>query len=847
MLKIILSLKLLFIFAFCNIYADSLSIQGGRQKSSCVIIDRGKSPYFIVVPDKSPQAVLKLLTQEIKRFSTIINSGFNVSLPICSEKDLPSGALAIYVGNTEFARNNGVDFSKLSDWDIIIKVVGKKLIIAGVDRSVTLKPGKTHSSYVLSSCRAMTEFLKRFAGVRFLFPGEIGTHIPRREQLCVPSDLNLFIPPPFQYCRTASHPIFFQTANGLFPSASTFLYGGHSYYTALPAAKYGKSHPEYFRLHGKSRVVHGNHLCISNQQVQELLYKEMLRKLDAGYDMVELGQSDAYIPCECISCKKLFNTDDHGEKLWILHRNLAQRLYQERPKKKVMIISYHYTSNPPKSFTEFPPNTAIELCSYSPKTFEKWKKITVPMGFSVYLYNFGAYHPNGLTPTRTYEYLAKQMKLLKDNNIRSIFLCGQFCFPGLEAPAYYVFSRLMEGVSYDTAANDFYQAAFQEAQLPMRTFFTLLDSALKFNPNNSGTASGNTINLIPYIFNFATLSTLERELSTAERMAKDFKIKKRLELIRSDFDFVKTTSRSLMFYHVYRLNPSWDNFAQLEQEVQKRQHLIDKAFGAKPNATPKPFPKWPEIKRFRNHIRSTVQQNGLLYGIIGAPFTWNFKLLREKKLLPCKDIMHLKIVRTPQKPVGFEFDSGVWAAAKWNNMDGIQLATPSVSTKFKLLYDEKNLYIAFEGERKSEREYRSMGNDGPCWGQDCLEILLDPFGMREKHYHFIFNAMSNSYYDSRTGFAVNPLDPNVHKPDPTWNGQWNYQNQLDAKCWRAIVTIPFSNFPVPPPTKGTFWTGNFGREEFRSGIKNPELLLWSPNPEARIFADRDKFGELLFD
>lgn len=814
------------------------------------LITNGKSAYQIVIPDHSAPGVEAHLKMEATRFASILEEGYGVRLPVCKEKDLPIDTPAIYIGDTAFARAHGIEASKLPSWHALQKVVGENLILAGCDRPAAKRVSRYSYNYILSSCRAMTEFLKTYAGIRFLFPGDNGIHVPKGKILSVPCDLDTISPPPFLYCRTRPLPVFFETANGLLPSAATYLYGGHSYYSAVPAAKYSKTHPEYFQLKGNARTVYSGHLCISNKAVQELIYQEMLKKLDSGYEMVELAHTDAYSKCECKNCVNLFGTKDAAEQLWILHRNLAERLYRERPTKKVLIIAYNPTWSPPKTFSEFPPNTAIELCRYSPEVFAEWRKIKVPQGFSVYLYNWGNYEGTGLSPSRTFEYLEQQMKLLKANNVRSLFLCGFPSMYGLEAPMLYAFFRMMENPNMTSlaAADEFYRSAFQEAEKPMRTFYRTINNALYVNPSNLAfKVKVNASSLIPYLWNPAILGTLERELSTAEKMAYTQKVKARLALVRADFDFVKTTARALAFYQAYRLNPNWSNFNQLEKAVLERRVLIDLAFPQKSNATSVSLPGWKDIKRFGYSTRAETVQNGTLHGLIGAPFNWDFKLLREKKILPCKDIMRLIVKRAEEVPTISDFNSGVWAKAEWNDMDGIQLGRPSVPTRFKVMYDDRNLYIAFDGARKKLRNYRALGKDGACWGQDCLEILLDPYGLREKHYHFMFNPIPDSFYDSRVGFNTDILDPNIHKPDPTWNGNWSYVSRLDENRWQALVTIPFSDMQTAAPRKGTIWTANFGREEYHDGIHSPELLLWSPNPETRDFHDRDKFGELLFD
>ena len=97
---------------------------------------------------------------------------------------------------------------------------------------------------------------------------------------------------------------------------------------------------------------------------------------------MEIAQTDGYVACECKKCADLYGVSDRGEKLWILHRSIAERLNKEMPGKKVLIISYGPTANPPKTFNAFPENTMIEICYYDDARLEAWKKIKVPQGFT---------------------------------------------------------------------------------------------------------------------------------------------------------------------------------------------------------------------------------------------------------------------------------------------------------------------------------------------------------------------------------------------------------------------------------------------------------------------------------
>ena len=167
------------------------------------------------------------------------------------------------------------------------------------------------------------------------------------------------------------------------------------------------------------------------------------------------------------------------EKLWIMHRDMALRLLKDRPGKKLMMTSYGPTVRPPQTFTEFPENTVIEMMDSGAASFEAWKQIKVPGGYSAYLYNWGNFHLVGLTPLNSISKIAEQNRLLVANNVRMVQvngrpMSGQW---GLEGPNIYAYVRL--GIdpfskTADELFNEYLQAAFRESENPMRRFFMSL-------------------------------------------------------------------------------------------------------------------------------------------------------------------------------------------------------------------------------------------------------------------------------------------------------------------------------------------------------------------------------------
>ncbi len=143
---------------------------------------------------------------------------------------------------------------------------------------------------------------------------------------------------------------------------------GHYHQTVITPEKYADAHPEYFVYGGGRRNSRSAHLCFSNPEVRELIYNKILEDCDKGYDIIEVGQNDGFVPCQCEKCYNLYGIKPThnpregrsylmdsawGEKLWIMHRDMALRLQKDRPGKKIMVSAYSVTKNPPKDNKKF--------------------------------------------------------------------------------------------------------------------------------------------------------------------------------------------------------------------------------------------------------------------------------------------------------------------------------------------------------------------------------------------------------------------------------------------------------------------------------------------------------------
>ena len=777
------------------------------------------------------------------------------------------GKPAIFLGNSKAIQAIGIQPSTFENFNCVIATRGKRIFIAGNDRDRFGRKnvGRRFQEAILGSVKAGVVFMEDYMKVRFLLPCEVGTDYVSMEAISVPNDMTRNIVPKLIFATGRFSSMLYQYSNNNFGPGSFFSYGGHSYYTACPKEVYGKTHPEYFILRGGKRDPSANHLCTSNSEVQELIYQEALKKLDMGATTVQLAQTDGYVPCECDQCKAFAGTDDIGEKLWVLHRSMAERLLKDRPGKNMHIICYGPTAEPPKSFDTFPDNVVIELCNYREDTFQNWSRYRVKQGFTVYIYNWGYYQLLGLTPKTTPEFCAQQVRLFIKNNVKGIYRCGFGELWGLEGPCYYVYGKMLddETQSEYVLEDEYYQRAFGKAYAPMRTFFLTLYERLwgaYVCPMRNRGYLEKQLSKFPHlpknprvvlgaIYTPDLVEALETNLSRAEALADTPEVKARLKLVRLEFNYVKNLGMSISYYNTYRFNPNKANFEQLAEAIQERNAMIDSFYDAKNQLIR--LPEMKELALLGGIPKHVLKMNGRLRAPLAAPFTWNLDGIRAAGVLPGLSTNKMTVRKANGTP-GEDFEADGWAGIPWNELKGIQLNEAPFKNRFKSSYDSANLYFAVEAQVDEGMEYQAFGKDGACWREDCIEIMIDPSGMRQSYYHLIANPIENSRYDSAVGFITDPLHPLYGKADEAWDGEWLAKSTLQGGLWKLLVKIPFSTLGVSAPAPGTHWSWNIGREGYRKDAVgkeklHPELMLWSPNLEDMGFHSMEAFGDVLFE
>ena len=850
-----------------------------------VIADGSKCEYQIVLPDSVPNPSVEQSLQQTARLMQVAFQANGFEVPVVVEAKRNTTKPGLFLGDTAFARSQKIDVSTIKGWGYVQRVVGRDVIVAGRDQPAPAKSIQERRPTWdrIGTAKGVVDFLRQFVGTRFLYP-DLGSYQPitsaakidllnspaieflKMPTIAIPADHNVTKTPLLEFNTT--HPArgsFYDIANNRFPLVDS-IFGGHTYERAIPREQYADSHPEYFALIGGQRTAKetGNaQYCISNPDVQELFYQDLISTIDRGFDGVDLGQPDGFRACQCESCAKLFETgNDWGEKLWILHRKLAERVEQARPGKQVTMMSYIQTENPPKSFQKFPSNTRILLTGTNEEDIAPWRGHEVPAGFSSYIYNWCPNLGTRYTPMRTPRFVESQARRLAQNKFQSIYRDGAGDLYGLEGPVYYTMGRMFdapESLQAKLLVQEFCAAAFGKSAPSMLAFYDQLYHGIELYSEYLGTRSPawvyvniygqrrkhltDPFQFLGFLYTPNLMTSLETQLSQAEKTAETDKVRVRLSQVRREFDYLKALTKVVHLHHAFQIQPDLASRDRLLDAIDARNAFVDSLFDAK-GSNPKPTPAWgfvmfPPLGHDAKHLR--LAYDGYQEPFANSPMNWDTKAMRSAPL-PGAKRLSVSLVAGP-----ITVDSPQWGRSPVEHVsnvlpdsrkDGHVGNEPHGATTVRAMADASQLYVRVDAPLPKDNSR-----------QDTIDIYLAPIGQtREITYRFTVGPKADSKQEAANGFNNDPLDPRYGHFDPDWNGEWKYESQLDPEkqCWIAFLVIPFKTLGVDAPTTGSFWRGNIGHTRVAAADR-VERSLWSASSSTKVLDDRNDFGELVFE
>jgi hypothetical protein len=462
-----------------------------RSVAALDIVKDGKAVATVVLPEKTDETAKEAAQQIVENLRLCTG----VTLPVAPEAQAPAEGTLIAIGKTAASETLNLDVDKQLADTCFLRVQGRTLFLVGRDADV--KGDVKGSNSAQGTLSAAFALLRDYAGVRWIIPGPQGVWTPKAASISVPDDLNRKIEPTILYIHPrldAYYP--WSRANGA-RTAIRILGGGEKWGEAVPAAKYADSHPEYFAMRDGKRLADAKNndpsLCTSNPEVVNLLTRWVQSKFDEGYDVVDLGECDAYRgrSCQCEQCTKLFGeawTEKNNAikgtalRVYLPHMEVVKRCLKSHPNKFVMLMVYSLqgsyltdiaSGRVPNPGIEFPPNTIANLCHSCQRRMIQTKRI-IPQ-VSNYVYWWCQFH-GGMSPKQTPASALTFMRMLIDKKSMGIYFDGGAeNWPG-EAPTLYVALRSMQDPvpEPDDFMKEFCTGLFGKAADTMSQYYRLL-------------------------------------------------------------------------------------------------------------------------------------------------------------------------------------------------------------------------------------------------------------------------------------------------------------------------------------------------------------------------------------
>lgn len=145
-----------------------------------------------------------------------------------------------------------------------------------------------------------------------------------------------------------------------------------------------------------------------------------------------------------------------------------------------------------------------------------------------------------------------------------------------------------------------------------------------------------------------------------------------------------------------------------------------------------------------------------------------------------------------------KLDDPAWRQAK--TMGGFVKVSrpgqrPHALTTVKFLCDSEALYLGFRCSEPFPDKIlaKHKNHDDPVWGDDTVEIILDPDNTRSHLFHLIVNSVG-ARYDAEGKIAL----PETSNDDPKWDGDWTAACSRGAREWVAEARLPFKTFGINP-------------------------------------------------
>ena len=187
-----------------------------------------------------------------------------------------------------------------------------------------------------------------------------------------------------------------------------------------------------------------------------------------------------------------------------------------------------------------------------------------------------------------------------------------------------------------------------------------------------------------------------------------------------------------------------------------------------------------------------------------------------------KHVAH-EINRSEPPVIDGSLDDEVWLSTLAESSDFIQRQPnegdkPSSQTRFKIVYDDKFLYVAIWCEEVSASAINQRMSRRDGYNGDWVEVTLDTYHDQRTAFSFTLSAAgvkSDKY-----------VTLNGTEEDLAWNPIWYAKSEVTAEGWTAEMKIPLSQLRFSN-LEEQLW----GLQVQRRILRNEERSVWQRVPQ----------------
>jgi len=422
--------------------------------SICLVEDGQTEAAVVVAPDAD-----ELVAASAELLSEYVSRSTGALIPV-DNKTVGPDRLTIHVGVSDYVRLLDLGIDAMDDDAFVIAFPdSKNIVLVGGSRY-----GTEH---------AVLEFLERYVGVRWLYPGEEGEHVPRVDTILVPRQ------------EVRQTPAFLSRALSLGSSSAELavwtrrnrIRGRTSFHhnlcNLLPPEIYAESHPHFFPIReGEPRNWNPDLLA-------DGLFEEAVKRINEHFEeypeanSYSLGMNDAVTFPAPSTKKNSLGLDDQSDYYYAWVNKVAMAVAEKHPRATFGCLAYQSTTDPP-SFKVDPrviPYICYDRMQWLDSTRAEtdrartraWHEVCPKLGWYDYIYG-----RQYCLPRIYFHLMGEYFAFASKNGVKDYY--GE-AYPSTlltEGPKLYLVARLLwnPDIDVDQTLKDWYRCAVGDEAAP---------------------------------------------------------------------------------------------------------------------------------------------------------------------------------------------------------------------------------------------------------------------------------------------------------------------------------------------------------------------------------------------